>query len=60
MTQDDEVEFNCHLLNGIDPLTALTALPNDDQVAPTQRRQSSAAFVVLAVLLGFIVWLVCH
>jgi hypothetical protein len=60
MTEDDEVEFNCHLLNGIDPLTALAALPRDDQKRPDPRRRSSAALAMLAVLLGFIVWLLCH
>jgi hypothetical protein len=29
MSPDDEVEFNVHLLNDIDPLTALAALPAD-------------------------------
>ena len=57
MTPDEEVEFNCHLLNDIDPLTAWVALPDRTEEAADEAEAKPAALprkwvAWVAVLLG--------
>lgn len=60
MNQTNEVEFICHLENGIDPLTALAALPVEPAADPIHEpsRPAFQAGLLIGVLavLAAVLW----
>ena len=51
--RDREAEYSCHLLNGLDPYTALAAVSGDDE---PPRRSNAALWYILAFLFAAVAY----